>query len=200
MKSMKFFFYTILFLMCASLVNAQSTLPRLFYDVPSISFVAPDVEHIGNQMGLNLETAMNFGTHWSVARLGGGVNATLNPKSNKLEDSFLATPYSMLEIGLGKYRTNGDKCSRTNQNAFTAMAKGGLLYIFNTQKLIDPAPIGSAYYGLDYTIGAEFGYFRIRDVFKNSEIVLSSNYHLKAKVISLNFGYKMFLNLRANRK
>jgi hypothetical protein len=184
------------FFLGITMVNAQSTLPRLFLDVPSFAVVAPDVENVKNNIGLNAETAMNFGTHWSVARLGGGVNATVDPKSNKLEDSFLATPYAMLEIGLGKYRTNGDKCSRTNKNAFTAMVKGGLRYIFNT----NPAPTGKDFSGLDYTIGAEFGYFLIRDVFKNSEVVLQSHYSVKAKTVSVALGYKMFLNLRANRE
>ena len=53
--------------------------------------------------------------------------------------------------------------------------------------------------GLDYTVGAEFGYFFIRDVFKNFEVFLDGRYHTKAEVVSANFGFKMFLNLRANR-
>ena len=51
----------------------------------------------------------------------------------------------------------------------------------------------------DFTLGVELGYFYIRDVFRNMEFVISSNYHTQAKVISGNIGFKFFLNLRANR-
>jgi hypothetical protein len=195
---MKLLFQLSIFFWGTTLMNSQSTLPRLFFDVPSFAIVAPDVENVKNKLGLNVETAMNVGTHWGVARLGGGLNATVDPKSNDLESSILTNPYTMLEVGLGKYRTNGNQCSRTNQNAFTAMLKGGLRYTFETRDVIAASEIKNS--GLDYTIGAEFGFFRIRDVFKNSEVVLQSHYSVKAKTISVAFGYKMFLNLRANRE
>jgi hypothetical protein len=66
------------------------------------------------------------------------------------------------------------------------MAKGGLRYDFQAKQL-------------DYTVGAEFGYFFIRDMFKNTEIVASANYLTQAKTISANLGFKLFLNLRARR-
>jgi hypothetical protein len=191
---MKLFIFPIFYLLSCSFTHAQS---RLFFDVPSVAFVAPDVAHIGNQLGLNLETAFNIGSHWSVARIGGGVNATVDPKSKQLEETFDAKPYFMTEVGLGKYRTNGNHCSRTNQNAFTAMIKGGLRYAFSTKKITPASELDRI--GLDYTLGVELGYFRIRDVFKNSEVVLASNYHLNAKVVSVSLGYKLFLNLRAER-
>jgi hypothetical protein len=43
------------------------------------------------------------------------------------------------------------------------------------------------------------GYFFIRDVFKNTEVFLDGNYFVNSKIIGVNFGFKMFLNLRADR-
>jgi hypothetical protein len=176
--------------------QAQYSGPRLFLDVPVIYVTTPDVENIGNRFGLGGEVAMNVGTHWSVARLGGGATYTFDPKADDFGESTLTTPYGILEVGAGLYRSNGNKCAKTKANAFTAMAKGGLFYNFNTK---ETEPGGEKPDGLDYTVGAEFGYFFIRDVFKNFEVVLDGRYHTKAKVVSANFGFKMFLNLRANR-
>lgn len=174
--------------------QAQYGGPRLFLDVPVIYFAAPDVERIGNNLGAGAEVAMNVGTHWSVARLGGGARFTLDPNAEDVGESFVTTPYGILEVGAGMYRSNGNKCAKTRSNAFTALAKGGLFYNFNTKAL---EPGGEKPDGLDYTVGAEFGYFFIADVFRNFEIVLDGRYHTKAEVISASFGFKMFLNLRA---
>lgn len=171
--------------------QAQYSGPRLFLDIPNIYFNAPDVEKIGNRFGPGIETAFNVGTHWSVARLGGGLTYTLDPKAEDVGESTLLTPYALLEAGAGMYRSNGNKCAKTKQNAFTVLAKGGLFYNFRKEET------GETLDRLDYTVGAEFGYFFIRDVFKNYEIFLSGNYFTKAKVVGANFGFKMFLNLRA---
>lgn len=175
--------------------QAQYGGPRLFLDVPAIYFAAPDVENIGSNLGAGVEVAMNVATHWSTARVGGGAMFTLNPQADDVGDSFLATPYGILEVGAGLYRTNGNKCASNHANAFTAMAIGGLFYNFNTQAV---EPGGEKPDGLDYTVGAEFGYFFIRDIFSNSEVFLSGRYHTKAEVISASIGFKIFLNLRAN--
>jgi hypothetical protein len=174
-------------------VNAQYSGPRLFLDLPVIYATAPNVEKIGNRLGAGIETALNVATHWSTARIGGGATFTLDPKAEDVGDSFLTNPFAMLEVGAGLYRSNGNKCAKTKQNAFTALAKGGLLYSFRKEEA------GEELDRLDYTVGAEFGYFFIRDVFKNYEVFLSANYHTKAEVVSANFGFKMFLNLRADR-
>lgn len=181
---------------CSLVAQAQYGGPRLFLDVPVIYFTSPDVEKIGNRLGAGLETTMNVATHWSTARIGGGASFTVDPKADDVGDSFLTTPYGVLEVGVGMYRTNGNKCSKTHANAFTALAKGGLLYTFDTRNL---TAAGDNTTGLDYTVGAEFGYFFIRDVFKNYEVFLDGRYHTKAQVVSARFGFKMFLNLRANR-
>jgi hypothetical protein len=164
--------------------------PRLFLDIPSIYLHTPDVSKIGNVMGAGAEAAMNVGTHWSVARLGGGTTFTLDPKSNDLGSTMAWTPYALLEAGAGMYRSNGNQCAKTKQNAFTAMGKAGLRYNF-----VGDARGG----GLDYSVGAEFGYFYIRDVFKNFELLTSANYFIESKTVAVNFGFKTFLNLRADR-
>lgn len=171
--------------------QAQYGGPRLFLDVPVIYFAAPDVENIGNNLGAGAEVAMNVGTHWSVARLGGGAMFTLDPKADDIGKSFLTSPYAILEAGAGMYRSNGNKCAKTHANAFTVIAKGGLFYNFAKEKE------GVEVERLDYTVGAEFGYFFIADVFRNFEIFLDGRYHTKSEAISGRFGFKMFLNLRA---
>jgi len=172
---------------------------RLFLDVPAIHVVAPDVENVANRLGLGLGMAMNVGTHWSVARLGIGAHVTADPQSNEFENSIITTPYALIEGGLGKYRSNGDRCAKTKRAAFTAMGKAGVRYQFDTRSLKPAVEPDNNGYGIDYTVGTELGYFYIRDVFKNFEVLMDANYHIQAKVISVTFGFKMFLNLRASR-
>lgn len=189
---------TLLFVCCllvAVIAKAQYG-PRLFLDIPNISFAVADVTKPKNLMGIDLGTALNVGTHWSVARIGGGASFSLSPAAEDVAESFKINPFVLVEGGVGIYRSNGNKCARTQQNAFTLLAKGGVFYSFydkDQKKLLDETGM------IDYTIGGEFGYFFIRDVFKNYEVFLSPNYHIKAKVLSANFGFKLFLNLRADR-
>lgn len=179
--------------------EAQQGGPRLFLDVPDFHVMTPDVKNIAHRAGAGLGVAMNVGTHWSVARIGLGANVTADLKSDDLQGSILTTPYGLLEAGVGKYRSNGDRCAKSHSAAFTAMAKAGLRYYLDTRKSTPGQELDSKGYGIDYTVGAELGYFYIRDVFKNMEVVLDANYHTQAKVISVNFGFKLFLNLKADR-
>lgn len=190
---MKKLFFTAAFLAVTLSAHAQYGGPRLFLDLPVIYFTSPDVENIGDRLGAGIETAMNVASHWGTLRLGGGATFTLNPSADEVGDSFHTTPYGILEAGVGVYRSNGNKCAKTHANAFTAMAKGGLFYNFGKEKN------GVEIERLDYTVGAEFGYFFIRDVFRNFEFFLDGRYHIKAETVSANLGFKMFLNLRANR-
>jgi hypothetical protein len=183
-------------LMSAQYTFAQSG-PRLFLDIPHLYFVSPDVENISNVMGLGAGTTMNVGTHWGVVRLGGGATFTVDPKSNDLANSFLITPYGLAEAGVGIFRSNGNKCAKTNRAAYTVMAKGGTRYRFDTR---DDGAVDSPFYGIDYTVGAEFGYFYIRDVFKNYEVSFTADYYTRAKAVGLTAGFKLFLNLRADRR
>jgi hypothetical protein len=164
--------------------------PRLFLDLPAIYFVAPDVEHVGNLLGAGAEAAFNVGTHWSVARIGGGTTVTMDPKSEDIGATIATRPYGLLEGGLGIYRSNGNQCAKSHQSAYTAMAKAGLRYTFNQPEAVE---------ALDYTLGVELGFFYIRDMFRNIELLAQANYMTRAKVVSANFGFRFFFNLRANR-
>ncbi len=192
----KFLFLPLLFCAVFAASGQVNSGARLFLDVPNIYFVAPDVERLKNQLGMGLETAFNVGTHWSVARVGGGALFTLDPQVKELQESFLVTPFVLAEAGAGIYRSNGNRCAKTKANAFTALAKVGLRYTFNNKSLRDASEKSGI---MDYTLGAEFGYFFIRDMFKNTEVFLGGNYLTKSKVVMANFGIKFFLNLRANR-
>jgi hypothetical protein len=181
-----------------SRADAQNS-ARLFLDVPNIYVTSPDLENAGNRLGLGAAFAMNVGTHWSVARLGIGANVTADPQSDDFESSIITTPFALIEAGAGKYRSNGDRCAKTKRAAFTAMGKAGMRYYFDTRKSEPGVELDDTGYGIDYTVGAELGYFYIRDIFKNFEVVMDANYHIQAKVVSATFGFKMFLNLKADR-
>lgn len=170
--------------------------PRLFLDIPNIAYTVPDVTEPTQRMGFDLGTAFNVGTHWSVARLGGGARFSLSPDAEDVAESFQINPFFLLEVGAGVYRSNGNKCARTDQNAFTAMAKAGLVYTMYSK---DEKELLNETGAIDYTIGGEFGYFFIRDIFKNYELYLSPNYYIKSKVLGASLGFKLFLNLRADR-
>lgn len=186
-------------LLLASLFCCAAALPaqRLFLDIPHIYFAGPDAENVGHQMGLGVGTALNVGTHWGVARIGGGADFTADPKADDVQESFRTTPYGLFEMGVGIYRSNGNKCARTKRGAFTAMAKTGVRYRHNTKDVI--AASENDLYGTNVTAGVEVGYFYIRDIFKNYEVTASADYLTQAKVVSFSAGFKLFLNLRANR-
>lgn len=174
-------------------LHAQYGGPRLFLDIPNIYFTAPDLSRVGNRLGVGAETAFNVATHWSVARIGGGATFTADPQADDFGGSIVASPYALLEVGAGMYRSNGSRCAKTHQNAYTALVRGGLRYNFNNKIAGDADTAGF----LDYGVGAEFGYFFIRDIFKNYEVFLRGTYFAKSETASAEFGFKMFLNLRA---
>jgi len=191
-------------LVCAFLLLATATValgqyggPRLFLDVPSFYLHTPDVEKTNQRVGAGAEVAMNVGAHWGVTRLGLGTTFTLNPGSEEFSKTTLWRPYAVLEAGAGLYRSNGNQCAKSHQSAFTAMGKVGMRYDFNRDAIA--ASEGIEPNALDFILGVELGYFFIRDVFRNTEFVINGNYHTQAKVISANVGFKLFLNLRANR-
>ncbi|MEY3249377.1 MAG: hypothetical protein RL742_1420 [Bacteroidota bacterium] len=189
---------TLLLLFFSAAAYAQSGGPRLFLDLPSIYYTIPNLQMVGDRMGVGAETAFNLATHWSTLRAGGGAVFSVDPGAADVGESFLTTPYGILEAGGGLYRTNGNQCARTKQDAFTAMAVVGLRYNLDTRSL-KPAGEENSPYGTNFCVGAELGYFFIRDVFKNFEISLRGNYFPKTETASVNFGFKMFLNLKAGR-
>ena len=186
---MKHLFISFLLVFVAYTMQAQYGGPRDFLDLPTIYATAPNVQKIGNLIGAGAETALNVGTHWCVGRIGGGAVFSLDPKSDDVGSTFLTSPYALMEFGVGRYRSNGNQCAKTHQSAFTALAKGGLRYNFE-KDATNP---------LDYSVGAEIGYFFIRDMFKNYEVFAAGNYLVKGKTMGVNFGFKLFLNLKARR-
>ena len=176
-------------------LRAQYSGPRLFLDVPVIYFHAPNLENFSNRLGVGAETAFNVATHWSVARIGGGAAFTAEPKAEDFGSSFVVSPYALMEVGAGMYRSNGDRCAKSHANAFTAIGKVGLRYNFNNKIAADATDTKGF---LDYSLGVELGHFYIRDIFKNYELFLRASYLTKSEVVTADFGFKMFLNLRAN--
>lgn len=185
---------TLLFATLAFSANAQYGGPRFFWDIPSMFITTPDVSKISNRAGVGAETAINFATHWTTVRAGGGLTFTLDPQAENVEESFRTIPYLLLEGGAGLYRTNGNQCAQTKAHAFTVMPIVGLRYHFNTEDLLPASELDN--YGLTWGIGAELGYFYIRDVFRNTEFVLRGTYYPEISVLSASFGFKFFLNLR----
>jgi len=175
-------------------ISAQAQGPRLFLDVPIIYAHAPNVEKFNDRLGAGAEMALNVASHWGTARIGGGATFTLAPKAEDVAESFQTLPHGFLEVGVGKYRSNGNRCAKTKQNAFTAMALAGMRYTYNPDAVL--AEENST---IDFAVGAELGYFFIRDIFKNYEIFTAARYLTQSKVVQVNFGFKLFLNLRANR-
>jgi len=192
----KFFFLPALLCISITAFGQVNSGARLFLDLPDLYAVVPNVEGIKNQLGAGLGTAFNVGTHWSVARVGGGALFTLDPQVKELQESFLVTPFVLFETGAGIYRSNGNRCARTKQNAFTALGKVGARYTFYPKSVRDATDESGV---MDYTVGAEFGYFFIRDMFKNTEVLVGGSYLTKSEIVMVNLGIKIFLNLRTNR-
>ena len=70
----------------------------------------------------------------------------------------------------------------------------GMRYDLNTQG--DITPEEELNYGFRFGIGAELGYFYIRDVFRNTAFVLRGTYYPSSKTVQMNLGFKFFLNMR----
>lgn len=172
----------------------QYTGPRLFWDIPAFYFTAPDVPSISSRAGIGAETAFNVATYWGTLRAGGGSTLTIDPSSEDIPNTFVATPYLFTEGGVGFYRTNGNQCASDHHGAYTAMAVLGIRYDINTRSGLTEPELEE--FGLHYLVGVELGYFYIRNMVRNTEVVLRGNYFPQLKTISATFGFKLFFNLR----
>lgn len=168
--------------------------PRLFLDFPSFYAVSTDAQRLTNNAGLGTDLSMNVATHHSVVRIKGGSTFTIDPQSSDLLASLSTLPFLSLEAGVGRYRSNGNKCARTHRPAFTTMAKAGVSHFFSTT-----GDENTTFSSTDFSLGAELGYFYIRDIIRNSELFLSGNYFLKNQVIQVEVGFRNFFNLRGRR-
>lgn len=181
--SIKFIFGLVLTTISFTL-NAQQS--RLFVDIPGIYLHTSNISELTQNAGLGADAGFGIGTHNFMGRFQGGSTVTADFDSDEIEETVNFQPYVRLEVGAGLWRTNGKKCAAHNANAFTAMAKGGAQYMFSADED-----------NLQYTLGAELGYFRIRDYKNNMEIFLDGGLNLTTENLYINFGFRHFLNLRA---
>lgn len=170
-----------LFLFTAFSANAQIE-PRYFLDVPALYLRSVDVQNFADRVGVGGDIMMNVGTHYLMARAGGGAIMSLEPASDDLKGSIVTSPYARIEVGAGPFRTNGNQCSNTHQNAFTAQLRFGTLYDFQAKTV-------------DFPLAVELGYFFIRDMVRNTELFVRSDFYTKQEKLTLDFGMRFFLNL-----
>ncbi|MBK6373520.1 MAG: hypothetical protein IPF67_10155 [Saprospiraceae bacterium] len=135
-----------------------------------------------------------------MTKISAGVNATADFDAEKIDKTIFVNPFGRLEVGLGKWRSNGQKCAKTNSNAYTLLAKGGLVYNFGTKKADPENLIAERKANFDYFVGAELGLFFIKDMHKNSEYYLSGGYMLESKSIFGELGIRTFLNTLYSRR
>ncbi len=178
---------------------AQKPIPRLFLDAPHLYLALPRVNKTEklDHTAAGVSLAMNVATYYYTARIGGSLAASGQPNSNDFGNSLLMHIGGFFESGLGLYRTNGSRCAMHRRGAYTAMLVGGFRYDGLLTSLVRASEITQT--GPDYTLGAEFGYFYIRDIIRNTEIVLRSNYHFRKEVVSFELGLKVFWNLKGKR-
>jgi hypothetical protein len=164
------------------------------FDAPNVYITSKDLLNIPKQEGVGLDFGYGFGTHFMMIKPIVGIDVTADLGNKEIVKTLTYNPYAKLEVGLGKWRSNGQKCAKTNAHAFTLMVKGGLLYNFGKRKAdiandvpaIDPA--------LDYFIAAEFGNFYIKDYRKNTEFYISPGWSFKRKALMLDVGFRTFIN------
>ena len=184
---------TLLLLILNSMSVAQNL--RVFMDAPGIYAITTDIEAISENLGLGADVGIGFGTHNIMLKLSGGVTATADINSEDISESIFVNPFIQSEIGLGMWRTNGQHCSRNKQSAMTLLGKGGLLYNFGSRDGDVELEIPGKSDGLDYYLGMEFGLFRLRDNFKNTEFFLDGGYLLNSEEIFAKLGFRIFLKL-----
>jgi hypothetical protein len=174
----------LLFVLFLPFLAAGQTPLRYFLEVPGVFFHSTDVQDITRRAGLKSEIGFCAGTHFVNGRAAVQLVSSFEPEADDIQKSINYAPITRLELGVGPYRTNGQQCSVTNRGAYTAQAVGLFLYNFDAKKT-------------DYGAGVELSRFLIRDMKRNTEMVLRGEYLAKSKVITLDLGFRFFLNLRA---
>jgi len=176
--------FLLVFALFTLAVSGFSQRPRMFLDVPAIYAYSANLEAFEANSGLAMDIGFGLGSHNLMTRLSGGTAVTADFQSDEIEKTVNWLPFVKLEAGAGLWRSNGNKCSRHHSNAFTAIAKGATLYAFDAQEV-------------QFTVGAELGYFRIRDYKRNMEIFMDGGYNVTSSSPFAAFGLRYFLNLRA---
>ncbi|MCF8237945.1 MAG: hypothetical protein K9I85_07290 [Saprospiraceae bacterium] len=167
-------------------LSLQAQQARLFLDIPGIYLHTSNISELTQNAGLGADAGFGIGTHNFMGRFQGGTTVTADFDSEAIEETIDFQPFVRLEVGAGLWRTNGNKCAAHNSNAFTAMAKGGMQYLFSLDED-----------NLQYTVGIELSYFRIRDYKNNMELFLEGGLNTTTEKLYANFGFRHFINLRA---
>lgn len=178
------FIFALSLLLCGLSLQAQQA--RLFLDIPGIYLHTSNISELTKTAGLGADAGFGIGTHHLMGRFQGGTTVTADFDSDAIEETIDFQPYVRLEAGAGLWRTNGQKCAAHNANAFTAMAKGGMVYFFSLDED-----------NLQYTLGVELSFFRIRDYKNNMEIFMEGGLNTTTENLYANFGFRHFINLRA---
>lgn len=176
-----------LFALALTMITWTMTLAqdlRMFLDIPSIYLHTPNVEELTTRSGLGLDAGFGLGTHNIMTKFSGGTTVTADFQSDEIEKTVEWSPFLRLEAGAGLWRTNGNKCARHDTNAFTALPKAAVIYAFQPGEI-------------QFAVGAELGYFRIRDYFRNMELFLDGGWNLTTSTPYASFGFRQFLNLRS---
>jgi hypothetical protein len=172
---------------------------RSMFDAPAIYLTSRDIENALNREGLGLDFGYAIGTHWMMVKLSVGAHATADFDAKKIDKTFFANPFGRIELGLGKWRSNGQQCAKNHQNAYSFLAKGGAVYNMGKRKADIENGIGEIKADYDYFLGAEVGLFYIKDMHKNSEYFINGGYMLRSKSIFAELGLRTFFNTRYSR-
>lgn len=192
-----FVLLTVLMLLSSLSVHAQL---RSMVDLPNVYLTSKDVLHIPNQEGVGLDFGWGFGTHYLMIKPSVGIDVTANFGNKEILKTLLYNPYAKLEVGAGKWRSNGQRCAKTNSYAYTLMAKGGIKYNFGKRDANAEYTIGKIESFLDYYVALEFANFFIKDMRRNSEFYLSPGYSLKSENFFAEVGIRHFINTLASRR
>lgn len=167
---------------------------RSMFDLPNFYLTSKDLLHIPKQEGVGLDFGYGFGTHFLMIKPIVGIDVTADLGNEEIVKTLLYNPYAKFEIGLGKWRSNGQKCAKTNAHAFTLLLKGGVEYDFGKRKADIVNEIPAIEPALDYYVAAEFGNFYIKDYRKNTEFYFSPGWSFKHKSLFLDLGIRAFIN------
>lgn len=194
------FFLTNCLLFIGGFAIGQSAVPRFFLDAPEIYVNAPNVNRNKSfdRAGLGVSAAMNVASYNGTIRGGGYFGSTVRPQEKELQEATVLHYGAFFETGLGMYRSNGNRCAKDFHGAYTAMVVGGLRMDLDN-KAVRAAGVNGWPNGFDYTVGAELGYFYIKDILRNTEFTLRGDYFFKQEVIGVRLGMKIFWNLKSGR-
>lgn len=187
----------VLFFVCLSGVKAQL---RSMLDLPNVYLTSKDVLNIPSQEGLGLDVGWGLGTHFLMIKPIVGIDVTADFGNAEIARTLTYNPYAKLELGAGKWRSNGQRCAKTNAYAYTLLAKGGIKYNFGKREANQEFTIDSIAPFLDYYVALEFANFFIKDMRKNTEFYLVPGYSLKTKNFFAEAGIRHFINTLAERR